>query len=216
MSSDYEAPNIDIGDVNFVEIIKETNGYSLLMNGRGSTRHSVDLFENESRAYSRLKARGFYERGSVPDFYGVVGNIDPEAKGWQPRLKIFYDRTFPQGLDPEARPNGVLMEYIPDVHMFDLSNYTEQRARNLQRLLIKIHEVGIVHLDPYPRNMLIQGDSDRVLWIDYEIAQIFDPENSEHPRLFAAEREFIDAFMEVLGRDHKLGRYDETRPIYFE
>ncbi|CAG7949299.1 unnamed protein product [Penicillium nalgiovense] len=151
-----------------------------------------------SRAYSRLKARGFCERGSVPDFYGVVENIDPEAEGWQPELKKFYGRTFPQGLDPKARANGVLMEYIPDVNVFELSNYTEQRAHKLQELLTEIHEAGIVHLDPYPRNVLIQGDSDRVLWIDFELAQIFDPENPKHPRLFDDESLFIGAFVEAL------------------
>ncbi|KGO43564.1 hypothetical protein PEX2_083080 [Penicillium expansum] len=199
MSSDYNASNIDIDDVKFVEIIKQTDR-AFLCRARWQDKdcvlkvfapyrwrrwdppfRSIDLFKNESRTYSRLKARGFCERGSVPDFYGMVENIDPEAKGWQPQLKEFYDKTFPQGHDPEARPNGVLMEYVPDVNIFDISNYTEERARKFHQLLMDIHEAGIVHLDPYFQNMLIQGDSDRVLWIDYELAQIFDPEHSEHP-----------------------------------
>lgn len=168
----------------------------------------------------------------MPDFYGVVENIDPEAEGWQPHLKKFYDSTFPRGLDPQARPSGVLMEYISDLNMLELSNYTEQRAYKLHQLLNEIHEAGIVHLDLYPRNMLIQGDSDRVLLIDYELAQIFDPEHPEHPRFFADEKEFMGAFVEALiilpvpfgfkfpadffiGRDHKLGKHEETRAIYF-
>ncbi|EKV04502.1 Protein kinase-like domain [Penicillium digitatum] len=160
---------------------------------------SIDLFKNESRAYNRLKARGFCERGYVPEFYGVVENIDPEAKGWQSDLKKFYDRTFPRGLDPTARPNGVLME-----------------ARKLHQLLIEIHEAGIVHLALYPRNMLIQGDTDRVLLIDYDLAQIFDPEHPEHPRFFTRERDLMDDFVEALGRDHNLEKYEETRTMYFE
>lgn len=76
------------------------------------------------------------------------------------------------------------MEYIPDVNMFDIYNYTEERARKLHQLLIEIHEAGIVHLDHYPRNMLIQGDSDRGLWIDYELARIFGLKHSERPRFF--------------------------------
>lgn len=134
----------------------------------------------------------------MPDFYGVLENIDPEAKGWQPDLKKFYDRTFPRGLDPKARPNGVLIEYIPDLNMLELSNYTEHRARKLHQLLNEIHEAGIVHLDLYPRNMLIQGDSDRVLLIDFELAQIFDPEHPAHPRFFKRERELMDDFVEAL------------------
>jgi serine/threonine protein kinase len=81
--------------------------------------------------------------------------------------------------------------------MLQLSNYTEQRARDLQRLLNEIHEAGIIHLDPYPRNILIQGESNRVLWIDYELAQIFDPEHSDHPGFFAQEKDFMDAFVEA-------------------
>ncbi|KAJ5169290.1 uncharacterized protein N7500_002073 [Penicillium coprophilum] len=234
MVAEFDPPNIDITNLEFVEIIRQTNNV-FLCRARWQDKdcvlkvfppykwerihppfRSIDLFKNESRAYSRLKARGFCERGSVPDFYGVVENIDPEAKGWQPQLKEFHDKTFPRGLDPKARPNGVLMEYIPDVNILELSNYTETRAHKLRQLLFEIHEAGIVHLDPYPRNMLIQGDSDRVLWIDYELAQIFDPEHSEHPRFFDQEREFMDAFVEALDRDYKLGKYEETRSIYFE
>lgn len=91
----------------------------------------------------------------MPDFCAVVENIDPEAKHWQPHLKKFYDKSFPRGLDHNARPNGVLMEYVPDMNMLELSNYTEQRARNLRQLLIDIHEAGTVHLDLYPRNMMV-------------------------------------------------------------
>ncbi|CAI7612957.1 unnamed protein product [Penicillium glandicola] len=216
MSSDYDAPNIDIDNVIFVEVIRQTDNV-FLCRARWQDKdcvlkvfppykrdrcdppfRSIDLFKNESRAYRRLKARGFCERGSVPDFYGVVENIDPKANGWQPHLKKFYDRSFPQSLDPKARPNGVLMEYIPDLNMFELSNYTEQRARNLHQLLTEIHEAGIVHLDLYPRNMLVQGDSNRVLLIDYELAQIFDPENPRHPRFFARERDLMEDFVEAL------------------
>ena len=90
------------------------------------------------------------------------------------------------------------MLYIPDVKMFDISNYTEERARKLHQLLIEIHEAGIVHLALYPRNMLIQGDTDRVLLIDYDLAQIFDPEHPEHPRFFTRERDLMDDFVEAL------------------
>ncbi|CAI7660176.1 unnamed protein product [Penicillium crustosum] len=200
---DYDAPNINIADVELVEIIQHIDR-AFLCRARWQDKdcvlkvfppykwekihppfRSIDLFKNESGAYSRLKARGFCERGSVPGFYGVVENIDPEAKGWQPHLKKFYDATFPRSLDPQSRPNGgVLMEYIPDVNMFDIYNYTEERARKLHQLLIEIHEAGIVHLDHYPRNMLIQGDSDRGLWIDYELARIFGLKHSERPRFF--------------------------------
>ncbi|KAI2719515.1 hypothetical protein CBS147333_3405 [Penicillium roqueforti] len=182
----YDAPKIDIADVEFVEMIRQTDR-SFLCRARWQDEDCVlkafvpykpdtcespfttrDLFKNESRSYSRLKAGGFCELRSVPDFYGVVENIDLMAKGWQPQLKEFYDETLPEGLDLEglnltARLNGILMEYIPDLNMIDISNYTEQRAQRLKQLLAEIHKAGILHNDTYLRNMLIQGDSDRVL-----------------------------------------------------
>ncbi|CDM36357.1 unnamed protein product [Penicillium roqueforti FM164] len=100
--------------------------------------------------------------------------------------------------------------------MIDISNYIEQRAQKLKQLLAEIHKAKILHFDPYPRNMLIQGDSDRVLWIDYEHSEIYDPEDSKHPRCFAYESECMHHFMERLGRDHKLGEYKETRNMYFD
>ncbi|KAJ5783533.1 uncharacterized protein N7518_009210 [Penicillium psychrosexuale] len=157
----YDAPNIDIANVEFVEMIKQTDR-SFLCRARWEDKDCL------------LKM-----------------------------LKKFYDETFPEGLDSEgldrkARPNGVLIEYIPDLNMIDISNYTEQRAQKLKQLLAEIHKAGIVHLDPYPRNMLIQGDSDRVLWIDFELSQIYDPEHLEHPRYFTFEREDMDRFIQKL------------------
>ena len=132
---------------------------------------SIDLFQNESRAYSHLKARGFCQRGVVPDFYGVIKSIDPETPGWQPDLKKFYDRTLPEGLDHKPRPDGVLIEYIPNIKKIDLDNYTEERVRKIRDIFFEIMDAGVIHMDDYPRNMMVQPETDRVLWIDFDRAQ---------------------------------------------
>ncbi|KAJ5375179.1 hypothetical protein N7517_007185 [Penicillium concentricum] len=194
MYADYDPPSIELANVKFVEVIKETDSLYLCRTRWQGKDCVLKVFS----PYKWDRPEDFANAHLYLISMGVVENIDPEAEGWQPQLKEFHDKTFPQCLDPKARPNGVLMEYIPDLKMFDLSNYTEQRARSLHRLLNDIHDAGIVHLDIYPRNMLIQGDSDRVLLIDYELAQIFDPEHSEHPRFFARERALMDGFVEAL------------------
>ncbi|KAJ5183889.1 hypothetical protein N7492_001505 [Penicillium capsulatum] len=96
------------------------------------------------------------------------------------------------------------------MNVLELSNYTEQRPRNFFQLLIDIHEAGIIHLDLYPRNMMVQGDSGQMLLIDYELAQIFGPEHPWQPDWSARGRRLMDFFVEALGRDYKLGKYQET------
>lgn len=44
------------------------------------------------------------------------------------------------------------------------------------------------HADPYPRNMMVQEDTDRVLWIDFDSAQT----HSEVEALTPRQEELID------------------------
>lgn len=55
--------------------------------------------------------------------------------------------------------------------------YTKDRAVALQSIIREIHKVRVVHDDPYPRNMMIQLETNRVLWIDFDRAQTlpYDP-----------------------------------------
>lgn len=41
----------------------------------------------------------------------------------------------------------------------------------LQNIIREIHKARVVHGDPYPRNMMVQPETDRVLWIDFDRAQ---------------------------------------------
>lgn len=49
--------------------------------------------------------------------------------------------------------------------------HTQKTAAALLEILHKIHDAGVCHSDPYPRNMVVQPETDRVLWIDLDRAQ---------------------------------------------
>lgn len=125
----------------------------------------IDPFTCESNAYQRLKSKGLCEQGVIPDFYGVIENINPKEAEWEPYLEKFVDEELPL--------NAVLMEYIPNMHQIDLSTYSEERLEKLHAILKEIHAAGVLHDDLYPRNMMVQVDTDRVLWIDFDRAQTF-------------------------------------------
>lgn len=163
-------------------------------------RLSAPLIFSKMKAahIAHLKARGFCERGLIPDFYGVIKSIDPETPGWQPDLKKFYDRTLPEGLDHKPRPDGVLIEYVPNIKQIDLDNYTEERVRRIRDIFFEIMDAGVIHMDDYPRNMMVQKDTDRVLWIDFDLARIFDPEHPRHAKWIADAKEDMDWFVEAL------------------
>ena len=127
----------------------------------------VNIFRCERNAYRRLKAKGFCKRGVIPDFYGVIECIDP--KEWGPHLDMF--------LDDRWSPNAVLIEYIADMHQMDLSTFSKSRLASLRAILGEIHDAKVLHDDVYPRNvMVVSGQPDRILWIDFDSAQTF-PEN---------------------------------------
>ncbi|OJJ88507.1 uncharacterized protein ASPGLDRAFT_116376, partial [Aspergillus glaucus CBS 516.65] len=102
--------------------------------------------------------RGLCDQGIVPDLLGIITQVNPNHPTWAPHLKPF--------LEDKQSPNAILMEYIPNLHQIDLSNYTKDRGVALQEVLHKIHSVHVCQGDPYPRNMMVQEETGRVLWID--------------------------------------------------
>ncbi|OJZ90115.1 hypothetical protein ASPFODRAFT_43490 [Aspergillus luchuensis CBS 106.47] len=127
----------------------------------------IDPYICESAAYGRLKERGLCQQGIVPGFYGVIDQVNPMQ--WQPHLnKVLKDKH---------RPNAILLEFIPNLKQIVVETYTENRAAALLSIIQQIHEAGICHCDPYPRNMVVQPETDRVLWIDFDRAQIFNDQS---------------------------------------
>ncbi|RDH34850.1 hypothetical protein BDQ94DRAFT_158748 [Aspergillus welwitschiae] len=145
---------------------------------------------------------GFCDRGHVPAFYGLIEHINPFH--YLPYLQDFVEDTL--------YPNAILMEYVPDIHPIGLSNYSEKRLHKLQQILLEMHRAGVYHGVPYPRNMMVQITSDRVLWMDFDRAQTFTPQPIKQCHLNWLEREtrMMKEFVEGLTADAKLGRIHET------
>lgn len=149
----------------------------------------LDLFRCESRAYARLKGHGLCEKGHIPDFYGVIKDIDPQSWGWEQHFECFIEDL--------KRPNAILIEYIPNMRMIDLSNFSEERVQKLRDILTEIHSASVYHADHYPRNMMVQNDSNRVLWIDFDRAQTFNPDSitPEQQEWMEFEGLYIDEYV---------------------
>lgn len=124
----------------------------------------LSIFQKERNAYQRLNERGLCARGVVPKFYGTIENIQLEH--WTPHLDMFLQEN-------ELPPHAILIEYIPNLCEIDLSNYSKDRMDRLLTYLRDFHEVDVLHGDMFPRNMMvIPGNPDRVLWIDFDRAAV--------------------------------------------
>lgn len=147
-------------------------------------------YKCESAAYTRLKEQGICDRGYVPDFYGLIEQIDP--KEHLPHLEDFLEDT--------AFPNALLIEYVPDCKPLNLSNYSAERVHKLRQILSEIHDAGVSHEDPYPRNMMVQQSSHKVLWVDFDRAQTFTLGSIKPYQLELLESEsmIMDDFVESM------------------
>ncbi|KKZ60905.1 hypothetical protein EMCG_00666 [[Emmonsia] crescens] len=169
---------------------------------RGSSSHDppyreMNLFIRESTAYRRLKAKGFCDRGVIPNFYGTITKI--EATDW-PDLHMFHEDKLP--------PNAILIEYIPNMQQIDLSNFSESYLHRFRGILHEIHKARVYHGDAYPRNMMISPGktTTRVLWIDFDSAQTFPEEGaltSRQKMWIEQEVELVDYFVKNLPEDYK-------------
>ncbi|KAL4929520.1 uncharacterized protein BDV17DRAFT_56874 [Aspergillus undulatus] len=163
----------------------------------------VNPFVCESTiAYARLKAKGLCKKGVVPEFYGVVRNIQPTKWAF---LNMFINDIL--------APNAILIEFIPNLHQIDLSNFSKPRLAKLRRILDEIYEAGVVHCDVKPRNMMVslaeQDGQDRVLWIDFGSAQELPAQGSRTPkqeRRLGHKIELVDYFVDALAKDYEEGK----------
>lgn len=179
-----------------------------------------DLFVRESTAYRVLKEKGLCDRGVVPDFYGTITNIHPTR--WT-QLHHFHEDELPS--------NAVLIEYIPNMHQVDLSNFSDETLRKISDILSEIHNLGILHGDTYPRNMMVAGN--RVLWIDFDSAQMLSPKNITRWDLWLGRetglmREFVNClvcleialFLQCLTviqtKDHQEGSMKHAWNYYYQ
>jgi hypothetical protein len=152
----------------------------------------VNAYVCESTAYRRLKAEGFCERRVIPDFYGTITNIQPSQ--W-PYLEMFVDDELP--------PTAILIEFVPNMHQIDLSNFSPQNLQILRETLAEMHLAWVLHGDAKTRNMMVSKDpatsQDRALWLDFDRAQTFSEYLSENETSWMKEEmERMDYFVQVL------------------
>lgn len=163
-----------------------------------------DQFRTEKCAYRLLQDRGFCERGVVPKFYGIIDRIE-DVNLW-PDLYQFEDDTTP--------PSALIIEYIPDANKIDLDNFTQDNMDRLCPILAEFHIIGLLHGDPYPRNMMgVQGTPRaRVFWLDFDSSSIEDRTiHDEHTEmLFRQELEEMACIAKALSADAKTGKVEKS------
>ncbi|RAL04250.1 uncharacterized protein BO80DRAFT_348039 [Aspergillus ibericus CBS 121593] len=167
----------------------------------------LDIHVMESTAYHRLKAAGVCDRGLVPDFFGSMRKFDPAP--YQPHLKMFMEDEYP--------PSAIFLEYIPNLEMITIHNYTPQRMENLIRSIKEIHKAFVLHHDPKPRNMMVvKDDPERVIWLDFDRARTFDGDlvTDAQRQLLDEELEMVTCLQQLLEADCKKGRLEEAYILY--
>jgi serine/threonine protein kinase len=145
----------------------------------------------ESTAYIRLKERGLCDRGIVPHYLGSMRKFDSSL--CQPHLKMFLDDEYP--------PSAIFLEFIPNLEMLHLQNYTQQRVDNFVQGIGEIHKALVRHRDPKPRNMMVVADDpERAVWIDFDRAETYDADQltSDQEALLEEEEEIVVGFRECL------------------
>lgn len=153
-----------------------------------------DLFTREVTSYRRLKENGLCARGVVPDFYGAIPQI--RLAEWPDTLHGFKDDEVP--------PSAIFIEYVPNLHWIDLTNFSEAHLTKFRQVLDEFHDLCILHDDPHPRNMLIakgeENEEDRVLWIDFDSAWTNLPDDDRRREWFEGEKLLVKQFAQELVR----------------
>nr|KMM68935.1 hypothetical protein CPAG_05258 [Coccidioides posadasii RMSCC 3488] len=115
---------------------------------------SMMKWRHPKRFFCVLASLMVSEQGIVPRFFGTMDKFDP--KPCQPYLRKFMDDKYP--------PSAIFLEYIPNLEMLDLNNYTQARMNQFLETIREIHKALVEHGDAKPRNLLIvRGDPERVV-----------------------------------------------------
>ncbi|KAJ5828173.1 uncharacterized protein N7525_006426 [Penicillium rubens] len=131
----------------------------------GYTEKGRDLnrFRCESNAYKKLPTSGVCDRSFVPKFYGYIDRVDPAI--FHPALKHFAQ--------DKLKPRAILLEYLPNAESLNCVNYVDTLYPQAIKGMKEIHRAGVHHRDVYPRNLLVRGNPDRLVWIDFDVATTF-------------------------------------------
>ncbi|KOS48572.1 hypothetical protein ACN38_g467 [Penicillium nordicum] len=76
----------------------------------------------------------------------------------------------------------------------------------------EIHKAGVHHQDIYPKNiLLVRGNPDRLLWIDFDVATTFTDPEPEQLALSDCETELVKGFGDALRDDQAEGLPPNTK-----
>ncbi|CAI7642567.1 unnamed protein product [Penicillium bialowiezense] len=170
----------------------------------GYTDRGRDLnrFRCEVNAYEKLLTSGVCARGFVPKFYGYINRIDPGI--FYPAFRHFSHDALP--------PQGILMEYFADAESLNCVNYSDTLYPQAIEGMKEVHRAGVLHKDIYPRNLLlVRGDPDRLVWIDFDIATTFTELGPEQMALCGHEIALVEGFGESLRDDQAEGLPPNTK-----
>ncbi|KGQ11877.1 Cation transport regulator-like protein 2 [Beauveria bassiana D1-5] len=182
--------------VQFLGLLSQDSDLRISFRGQGNPKTSDPdeepcLFLREFKAYKLLKERGFCDRGVIPDFYGIAREIDVLL--W-PFLSPFVNDKF--------RSDAVFIEYIPNAEPCQISSFSEHNLARFAQVLSEFHQMGLLHGDSLPRNMLVvkQEPRDRIVWIDFDCSQIVQRGKCQDytETKFIQEEELMTKFVEFL------------------
>lgn len=94
-------------------------------------------------------------------YYGILEDLDPDH--FRSHLVAFKS--------DKERPSAILLEYLPNAVPLTKDNIRNEFVQMGLEGLVKIHAAGVIHNDPYPKNVLVSGE--RLVWIDFDVAIVF-------------------------------------------
>lgn len=119
-------------------------------------------------------------------FYRINENIDPRE--YLSHLRHFVNDEYP--------PTAILLQYIPNMKELKWTEYEERRRQNFAGGLNAIYDALVFFDDLYPRDMMVvDGNLERVIWLDFDRAQTFNG------HLSGRQKELIAFDKEPRGRD---------------
>jgi len=93
----------------------------------------------------------------------------PEVYGYARRTLSDWGLNAPDNPDLYY---GIVIEWFDNAEKLSIWNITVPVALDLLMGLYRIHEAGVLHHDPFSRNMLVLPKANRAVWIDFSCAHL--------------------------------------------
>lgn len=159
--------------------------------GYAENGRDLNRFRCEFNAYEKLVTSSVCERRVVPKFHSYIDRVDTAL--FYPTLQDFAHDKF--------QPRGMLLEYLPNAESLNCVNFSDVLFPQAIEGMKEIHKAGVHHQDIYPKNiLLVRGNPDRLLWIDFDVATTFTDPEPEQLALSDCETELVKGFGDALVR----------------